>query len=262
MILIRSIVFNILFYILTIGTLVIGSLFYFFLSWRGCMGVVTWWSKQVLRLLRVVCGTRYELRGRENIPAGGFIFAGKHQSLWETFALLPTFTAPPPAYVIKRELLYVPVWGWWAQRAHMIFVDRGGGTAALRGIVSRAKQELAAGRAIMIFPEGTRRAPGAPPDYKPGIAFLYRSLGVPVVGAGINSGLYWPRRKFLRYPGTIVVEFLPPIPPGLRADAFQERLQAEIEASSDRLLMEAADGPSTPPLPESAVERIRVLRGG
>lgn len=258
MILLRSLIFNIIFYIHTIAVLVGVTPVYFFLPRQGSMAVVRYWARANLWLLKVVCGLQYELRGLHNIPKGGFIFAGKHQSIWETFALLPVFH--DPAYIIKRQLLYVPIWGWWAAKCRMIFVDRTGGAKAMRQIVAGAKRELAAGRPIMIFPEGTRRPPGAPPDYKFGIVFLYRQLKAPVLPAGLNSGLFWPRRKFLRFPGTIVVEFLPPIPAGLPPGQFERRLEEEIEASSDRLLVEAAEGPSPPPLSQSAVERLAALR--
>jgi 1-acyl-sn-glycerol-3-phosphate acyltransferase len=260
MIVLRSLAFNTAFYIVTMGILLVATPFYFFLPRRWCMAIVTFWGVAVLWLLKAICGVTHELRGLEHIPADGrFIFAGKHQSTWETFALLPTFR--DPAYVIKSQLLWVPVWGWWALKARMIFVDRSAGTAALRKVANGAKRELARGRPVFIFPEGTRRAPGAPPDYKLGIVFLYRQLKVPVLPAGLNSGLYWPRRQFLRHPGRIVVEFLPPIAPGLGADAFKARLEEAIEGSSDRLLKEAASAPHPPPLPESAVTRLRQMEG-
>jgi 1-acyl-sn-glycerol-3-phosphate acyltransferase len=140
---------------------------------------------------------------------------------------------------MKRVIRWFPIFGAYTIKTGMIHVDREGKTAALRALSERAREEAAKGRQIIIFPEGTRRPPGAPPAYQTGIALLYRSLNVPVVPVAVNSGVYWPRRKFLRYPGTIVIEFLPPIPPGLDSRAFLARLQAAIETAADRLLAEA-----------------------
>lgn len=254
----RSVLFNALFYIVMVGTLVVFTPVYFFLPQRGSIGIVRNWAKVSLFLLKVVCGTRYELRGLENIPAGGFIAAGKHQSLWETFALLPLLHNP--AYVIKRQLLYVPIWGWWAWKSAMIYVDRGKGGTALRNMVEDARRELGRGRPVLIFPEGTRKTPGAPTDYKPGIAFLYRQAKVPVVPFALNSGFYWPRRRFLRHPGTILVEFLPAIPPGLAAAEFLTTLQERIETATDRLIEETDRQVPRPPFPPEAEARLAERR--
>ncbi len=256
---VRSFLFNVAFYICMVGTLVVFTPVYFFLPQRGSIAIVRNWAKVSLWLLRVICGTRYELRGLENIPVDGqFIAAGKHQSLWETFALLPLFHNP--AYVIKRQLLFVPVWGWWAWKSAMIYVDRGKGSTALRNMTEGARKELGRGRPILLFPEGTRRTPGAPPDYKPGVAFLYRQAKVPVVPFTLNSGFYWPRRRFLRYPGTIIVEFLPAIAPGLTANEFLARLQGSIEPATDRLIAETDRQRPRPPFPPEAEARLRELR--
>jgi 1-acyl-sn-glycerol-3-phosphate acyltransferase len=259
MLVIRSLIFNILFYINTIGILIFCTPVYFILPHNGSMAIVRWWGRSSLWMAKVICGLKHEFRGAENIPKGGYLAGVKHQSIWETFALLSVI--PDPATIIKKQLLYVPVWGWWAWKASMIFVDRGKGSAAIKQILTGSKRELAKGRPIMIFPEGTRRTPGAPPDYKLGISVLYRSLKVPVLPIALNSGLFWPRRKFLRYPGTIVVEFLPPIQPGLDQQAFLSRLQETIEAASDRLLLEAARSAEPPPLPPEAERRIGELVG-
>ena len=167
---------------------------------------------------------------------GPCLVAGKHQSFWETFAVLPLFD--DPCMVLKRELTFIPLFGWFTLKFKMISVERRAGSAALRKLVARGKQEIARGRAIIIMPEGTRRGPEDPPDYKPGAAALYNALNVPCVPFGLNSGLFWPRRKFLRNPGTIVIEFLPAIPAGLSRKEFQKRLEAAIETSSARLISE------------------------
>jgi 1-acyl-sn-glycerol-3-phosphate acyltransferase len=254
MIFVRSLLFNIAFYLATAVCLLLPLPVYFFLPQSFAMWVVRSWARVILFLLRVIVGTRYEVRGRDNVPAGGILVASKHQSAWETFALVPLF--PDPTFVIKSQLKWIPIWGQYTIKAGMIHVDRKAGTAALRYITERARRELAKGRQIVIFPEGTRRAPGAPPDYQGGVAHLYRALGVPVLPVALNSGLYWPRRRFMRYPGTIIIEFLPPLPPGLGSRLFLDKLSQTIETASDRLLAEAARSEPPPPLPAEASERL------
>ena len=151
--------------------------------------------------------------------------------------------------MFKRELQWIPIFGWYAWKSRMIPVDRGARGGAMAGMIARAREEFARGRQIIIFPEGTRTAPGAPPAYRQGVAQLYAASGVPCLPVALNSGLYWPRRKFLRYPGTIVLEVLDPIPPGLGGEEFAERLEREIEAATGRLVAEAprrARSASTP----------------
>jgi 1-acyl-sn-glycerol-3-phosphate acyltransferase len=257
MLVLRSLLFNVAFYVATAICLLLPLPVYFFLPQGFAMWVVSTWGKVILWLLRVIVGTRYEVRGLDNVPPGGILVASKHQSAWETFALVPMFS--DPTFVIKSQLKWIPVWGQYTIKAGMIHVDRKAGTAALRYITGRAKQELAKGRQIVIFPEGTRRAPGAPPAYQGGVAHLYRAFGVPVLPVALNSGLYWPRRKFMRYPGTIIVEFLPPLPPGLPPRTFLDQLTTAIETASDRLLLEAERSIPAPPLPAEASERIAAL---
>jgi 1-acyl-sn-glycerol-3-phosphate acyltransferase len=198
--------------------------------------VATFWGRTNLWLLRVVCGIKLECRGIEKIPRGPLLVASKHQSLWETFALLWLFS--DPAYILKRELLWIPFFGWYACKARMIPVDRGRRSQALAAMTEHARVALAQGRQIVIFPEGTRRAPGADPNYKFGVAHLYGETDTPCLPVALNSGLFWPRRSFLRYPGTIIVEFLDPIAPGLDKVTFATRLQSEIETATARLIAE------------------------
>lgn len=254
MLAIRSLAFNIAFYLWTIGLTLATLPFYFFLRRDRAMGVVRLWARGMVWLLRVIAGTRYEVRGLENLPPGGALIACKHQSAWETLALIPILANP--TYVMKDELRRIPVFGQYTEKAGMIHIDRQGGTAALRALAERAREEIASGRQIVMFPEGTRRPPGAPPAYQTGIALLYRQLGAPVVPAALNSGLFWPRRKLVRHPGTIVVEFLPQIPPGLDSKTFLARLEASIEAGSNRLLTEAAEADPHLPLPPEAAARV------
>ena len=231
----RSAIFNVLFYVNLALFLVLGSVFYF-TPRRWSIRALQTWARTSVWLMRVVTGTRMEIRGRENIPKGAALVAGKHQSFWETFAILPL--VDDPAMVLKKELSYIPFFGWFIYKFRMIAVERSAGTAALRHLIARAEQEIARGRQVIIMPEGTRRAPGDPPDYKPGAAALYGKLGVACVPFALNSGLFWPRRKFLRLPGTIVIEFLPPIPAGLPRRGFQARLEEAIETATGRLVAE------------------------
>ena len=187
-------------------------------------------------LLRVIAGTRMEVRGRERLPAGACLVAAKHQSAWDTFALTPLFR--DPAIVLKAELGLIPVYGWFCRKFEHIFVRRDRAAVALKALVADAKDRVGQGREVVIFPEGTRRSPGAPPDYKPGVVALYEGLGVPCVPVALNSGVFWPRRSFMRYPGTIVVEILEPLPPGLPRRQFKTELEQRIEDACARLLVE------------------------
>jgi 1-acyl-sn-glycerol-3-phosphate acyltransferase len=236
MLFLRSLVFNVAFYLVTAIMLVTTlPLFFFLPQWFG-MGVVREWALTVLGLHRTIVGAKLEVRGIANVPPGGVLVASKHQSFFETFALIPLLSNP--TIVMKDTIRWWPIFGQYTIKTGMIHVDRAGKAAALRAMSARAKQELEKGRPIIVFPEGTRRTPGAPPDYQSGIALLYKSLDVPVVPVALNSGLFWPKQSFLRYPGTIVIEFLPPIPPGLDTRAFLKQLEQTIESATAGLLAE------------------------
>ena len=233
--LLRSAIFNVVFYLNLALFLVLGSEF-FITPRKWAVRALQAWAKSSLWWLRVIAGTGIEVRGIDYIPQGAALVAGKHQSLWETFAILPCLD--DPAMVLKKELSYIPFFGWFIHKFKMIAVERSAGPAALRNLMKRAQEEKARGRQIVIMPEGTRRGVDDLPAYKPGAAALYASLGVPCVPFALNSGLFWPRRKFLRRPGTIVLEFLPPIPAGLPRKEFQTRLQEAIETATARLVAE------------------------
>ena len=199
--------------------------------------VVAWarlWVAFVLWWLRVTCGLSHRVVGREHLPAGPVIVACKHQSTWETMAFTLLFS--DIAIVLKRELLFIPIGGWAMARAGNIAVARGDGASALRGLVRQAKAAIADGRSIIIFPEGTRVAPGDQKPYQVGTAALYRQLGVPVVPMALNSGLFWGRRRWLKRPGVITLEILPPIFPGLSREAFMATLRERIEGATARLV--------------------------
>jgi 1-acyl-sn-glycerol-3-phosphate acyltransferase len=234
-ILLRSILFNIAFYLNVIIWL-IAALPTFFMPYRAIVGVAKAWGRSNLFLLRVICNLKAEFRGVEKIPRGGDLIAAKHQSTWETFALLWMFE--DPTFILKRELQWLPLFGWFTIKGRMIPVDRRAGSAGMTAMTARAAKELANGRQIVIFPEGTRRPAGAEPAYKYGIVRLYETGNVPCVPIALNSGLFWKRRSIIRMPGTVVVEVLDPIPAGLGQEAFMTRLQNDIETATARLIEE------------------------
>jgi 1-acyl-sn-glycerol-3-phosphate acyltransferase len=229
----RSVVFNIAFYLVLFVYLIV-ALPTLVLPRGALLWMVKNWSAVNLAMLRIICGLHCEFRGVEKIPSGAVLVASKHQSLWETFALITILK--DPAYILKRELMWIPFFGWCAWKAQMIPVDRGARSQALNAMTERARVETGKGRQIIIFPEGTRRAPGAEPKYKFGVAFLYSELGIPCLPVALNSGLFWPRRSFMRYPGTVRVEFLDPIAPGLDRQIFFDRVQHAIESKTAELV--------------------------
>jgi 1-acyl-sn-glycerol-3-phosphate acyltransferase len=232
----RSVLFNIVFYVNLAAFLILGS--WLLLAPRGwAMAGLKAWARTSLWWLEIICGLSMEVRGRQHLIAGACLCAGKHQSAWETFALVPVLH--DPAIVLKRELAFIPLFGWFALKFRMITLNRSAGPQALKGLIGQARKAAALGREVVIFPEGTRRAPDAPPEYKPGAAALYLGLGLPCVPFALNSGHFWPRRSLIRRPGKVILEFLPPIPPGLPRREFQARLEQDVEAATARLSAEA-----------------------
>jgi 1-acyl-sn-glycerol-3-phosphate acyltransferase len=195
------------------------------------------WIAGSLALLKLCVGLGVREIGSEHLPGQPVLFAVKHQSAWETLYL--SWRLNHPAFVLKKELLHIPLFGWFLRRVGMIAIDRSGKAAALKKMVADAKAIFAQGRPVIIFPEGTRVAPGAHRPYQPGIAALYAQLDVPVVPVALNSGLFWGRKAILKKPGTITIEYLPPIPPGLDRKSFMRELESRIEGASNRLAVEA-----------------------
>lgn len=232
-VIIRSVIFNLLFYLVLFAYLIV-ALPTLLLPRGALLWLVKNWVQTNLWMLQTICDLRYDFIGLEKVPAGAVLISSKHQSLWETFALISVFS--DPAYILKRELMWIPFFGWCAWKADMIPVDRGARSQALAAMTELAKVETGRGRQIIIFPEGTRRAPGAEPKYKFGVVHLYAELGVPCLPVALNSGLFWPRRSFRRYPGTIRVEILDPIAAGLDKAEFAARLQNDVEAATARLV--------------------------
>jgi 1-acyl-sn-glycerol-3-phosphate acyltransferase len=236
MLVVRSIAFNLLFYLTLVGLMVLG-LPAIFGGRRGVLALANVWRVVSVWLLEVICGLKVEYRGIENIPAGAVLIASKHQSFLETFALLKH--APDFAIILKRQLTYIPLFGLYLIVSKQIAIDRAQGRQALQQIIGSARPVFAAGRQVFIYPEGTRRLPGAPPRYKPGAAAIYGGNDAPCLPVALNTGLFWRRRSFLRRPGVAVIEYLPPIPPGLKRRAFADQLQQTIETACDRLNAEA-----------------------
>lgn len=258
MLIVRSLAFNVAFYLSLIVQMILWTPYYFLVPRLKAWFVPKFWASTSLWLQEKIAGTKSEITGLENLPQGSYILAPKHQSFWDTIAFLPHI--PDALYILKRELTWIPFFGWYIMKMRMVPVDRGSRSKALKAVIAATKAELARNsRQLIIYPEGTRRAPGDAPNYKYGIVELYAQLGVPVVPVAHVAGLYWPRRKFLRFPGTIKARFLPPIPPGLDREEFMARLIRETEAACDQFLIDAANGPNPPPLPPTAVKRLAEL---
>ncbi|HVZ06082.1 lysophospholipid acyltransferase family protein [Hyphomicrobium sp.] len=249
LVIVRSLIYFFTFYIVTALYLVLGS--WLLLGPRSwAMKGLELHGRTCVWLLRLICGTKLDVRGQENLPKSGCLVVAKHQSAWDSFGLISLFR--DPAIVLKDELKWIPFYGWFCVKFEHILVKREKASAALKALIRDAKQRVSIGREVVIFPEGTRTIPGAPPDYKPGYIALYEALNVVTVPLALNSGLFWPRRSIWRYPGTIVVEFLPSLPPGLPRTEFRRRIETEIEAASRRLIEEAAQGDEPPPLARQA----------
>jgi 1-acyl-sn-glycerol-3-phosphate acyltransferase len=229
----RSLIYNVLFY-LNLAFWIIVALPTFLMPRSALLALARVWARSSIWLLRIICNVRVEYRGVEKIQKGPLIVASKHQSMWETFALLQFFDQP--LFILKRELKWIPLFGWYVIKADMIGVNRKAGGRSLLRMARRAGEQVRRGRQLVIFPEGTRRPVDAPPRYKSGVAQIYVDCGVACLPVALNSGLFWPRRTFMRFPGTLVVEFLDPLPPGLSRDEFLARVSAVIEEATNRLV--------------------------
>lgn len=232
MITIRSLLYVALFYLWTAVVAVLATpLLLGPTNW--VFGMFHMWGRGVVIMLGI-CGVRVEVRGRQYIPTGAALVAPKHQCMLDIFA---QFTwLPRSVFVMKKELAWIPWFAWYARKAGAIVIDREGQAKTIRQIIREGTALFKLGRQVVIYPEGTRTAPGAPPDYKPGIAALYRELNVPVYPVATNAGVHWPAHGFIRKPGLIVFEYLEPIPPGLKRAEFMRMLEERIEAKSTELL--------------------------
>lgn len=247
-IILRSLAFNIAALIWTVVLCVL-YLPALVLPRRAAQEGARFWLRGLLAITALICGLRYRVTGGEHVPPGPLIIAAKHQSAWDTFIFHQLLA--DPVFVMKRELFRIPLVGWYMQKAGSIGIDREAGLRSLKVLVGDAERALAEGRQVIVFPEGTRVAPGAHAPYHGGVAALYARCNVPVVPVALNSGLFWGRRSFKKRPGTITVAFLPPIPPGLDRRAFLATLHERIESATDRLcgVPDVATGDSGRPRP-------------
>jgi 1-acyl-sn-glycerol-3-phosphate acyltransferase len=236
MLFLRSLLFNVAFYV-NLTIVMVAGLPTLLSGRAAILDLARIWARTSFWLLDKICNIKFEFRGVEHLSQTGCIIAAKHQSTWETFAL--TTQVNDFTFILKHELTQIPLFGQYVTRSNQIAIDRASRGASLRELIAQAAPAIAEGRAIFIFPEGTRRPAGAPPLYKSGASHLYVATHAPCVPVALNSGLFWPRNGFLRRPGTIVVEFLPPIEAGLPKAQFARILQDRIETATDRLIAEA-----------------------
>lgn len=238
MLFIRSLLTNIFFF----GTLGIGCIIQLPLALLPQKVTIFYWDRMIMPIalfwVRFFGGIKLELRGAENICHHDVLYACKHESALETYSF--TQFSPTTTYILKRELIFLPFFGWSQYFYGMIPVNRKGGASAMKHMLTEVKKKTDAGRPVVIFPEGTRCKPGSTKGYKSGIFFLGENLDLPIVPVAINTGLFWAKNSFLRYPGTAVFEFLPPISAkGKTKEEFMTELQSVIENKCDELNAEA-----------------------
>lgn len=255
----RSLLFYAFYYVQTVPlAIIIGLSAVLWGRTRFGWALSLYWIHSNLIALRLLTGIRTEVSGAHNIPDGPCIFAAKHMSDWDIFALVPA--ARRPAFIAKKELMDIPLFGHAARAYHTIRIDRSRGGNAIPMMLDDAREALSHGARIIIFPEGTRKAPLEPHDYRQGITRLYEGLGVPVVPVALNSGLFWGRKSLLLWPGTARARYLPAIPPGLPAAEFRERLIDAIETGTNELLLRAYDEGLSRPIPPEMRQRFEALR--
>ncbi|MDC9700863.1 MAG: lysophospholipid acyltransferase family protein [Alphaproteobacteria bacterium] len=249
----RSGLFNFCFYLLMVLFLIVClSLLFLPLSFR--IKLFCLWGGVVMFLHRWIVGVEVEVRGLDRLPEPPFFVASAHQSTWDTQVLF--YFLSFPVILMKQELFRIPVLGFYFSNLGFIPVNRSGGVTVLRNLLAATKTALADKREVLIFPEGSRCAPGNFPVCKPGIAFLYSHLDLPCVPVSLNSGLFWPRRSAVHFSGKIIVDFLKPIPPGLPRKDFMGRLEKSIADGNRCLIKETAEAPDPPPTVKAALERL------
>lgn len=230
---VRSVLFLIILYV---GTFILFFVFtptlFFTRKASGCFP--RFWATVMPKALRLVCGVKLNIEGLENLPKkNGYIIASKHQSAFETMVFHAI--VPNVFYVLKKELMYLPIAGIYFLKTGCIPIDRKGGAKTMRQMLTGVKSRLREGMNLIIFPEGTRTQPGSKKPYTPGVAFLYEQCNVPVVPVALNTGYCWPKNKVKKYPGQLTVRFLPPIAPGAERRAFLNMLYEQIESAQDLL---------------------------
>lgn len=229
----RSVLFTVVFYIVTLFLFIV-MIPTWFMPRKQALFFPIFWSKMAKVMLKVFCGINVRVEGLENLPKeNGYIIASKHQSAMETTIFHRI--VPNMFYVLKKELMYLPLAGFYFIKTGCIPIDRKGGTKTMRKMLQGVQKRLAQGMNLVIFPEGTRTAPGTKKPYSPGVAFLYEQCQVPVVPVALNSGYCWPKNKTMKYAGTVTVKFLKPIEPGLQKRVFMDELYQRIETEQDKL---------------------------
>jgi 1-acyl-sn-glycerol-3-phosphate acyltransferase len=257
----RSLLFYLVFYVQTaILAIIVGISAVIWGRTRFGWALALYWIHSNLFFLRWLAGIRTDVQGEENIPDGPCIIASKHMSDWDIFALLPA--SKRPAFIAKKELIDIPFFGHAARAFDTIRLDRSLGGDAIPAMLDDAKAALGRGARIIIFPEGTRKPPLDEPDYRYGIVRLYEGLGVPVVPAAVNSGLFWGRHSPLLWRGIARARFLPAVPPGLPPEEFRARLIAAIEGETNRLLLDAYEEGLARPIPDDMFEKFEALKAG
>jgi len=254
----RSFIFNIAWYVNLIVQMLVQTPIYFFLPHHKALGIPRRWAQSNTWLHRYLTGTEIEITGHENIPEGGCIVASKHQSVWEFYGLYAQFR--DPCFVLKSELMKIPLFGWYLAKVKQLPIRRGDKGKAMRKMIREAKLAVDGDRQILIFPEGTRKAPDAETDYRYGVTRMYLDLNCPVVPVALTSGLFWPRRKFVRYPGVLRMKILEPIMPGLTSEQFSAELERRIEEGCDELYLKTSQDAVQPPLTEKILARAALAK--
>lgn len=231
MIMLRSWIYTILFELWTLASAVL--YLPLLVTRAGALAAIRLWARGVEVLARIVVGITFRAEGREHLPQGPFIIAAQHQSSFETYRLF--LEVQQPVFVLKKELTRIPFIGWYIQRAGLVPIDRGAGASAMRKMLRKAEEAKARGATIIIFPEGTRTAPGTSREYQPGVAGLYKHLNIPVVPMALNTGYLWGKTRVRKDPGELIFRYLPPLPPGMDRETMTKELRARIEAASAEL---------------------------
>ena len=233
MLYIRSFLFNIVGY----GTLLIGCLISSVMGLFSPQSTIGFWNNYMIPFfvfaLKKIAGIEVEIRGQQYIKQANCIYAGKHESALETYIL--TNFIKTAVFILKKELTYIPLFGWAQYFYGMIPINRSAGSKAMKDMLTAARNRINLGRPIIIFPEGTRKAPREKPNYKPGVALLYNHLNVPVIPFATNTAYFWKKSSFLRFPGKVIFEFMEPMPTGMDKNEFMIELQNRIETKCKEL---------------------------
>ncbi len=239
MIYIRSTLANIFVY----GCLLFGCVVSSLMGLFSRKSTVYFWNYFMIPVtmffLRLFAGLKIEIRGKEFMKQEGVIYASKHESALETYCM--SMFIKKAVFILKKELTYIPIFGWAQHFYGMIPINRAAGGSAMKGMMKEAKDRMSKGRPIIIFPEGTRCKPGTTKGYKPGLLFIAEQLDAPVIPVALTTGLFWAKNSFLRYPGTAVIEFMEPMKAGADKKAFMAELEKRIEAKCAELNKEALE---------------------